>query len=98
MEAAANSTATHVDTTPFFGAFGQSYRPGVLRRWMYVPEDPRGRAFLHSTDTEEEESKFLADAERLALDISANQTFATVKPLLNIWAAFTPSNEVFSRD
>ena len=40
------------------------------------------------------ERKFLADAARLADDISSNQTFATVRPLLNIWAAFTPSHDV----
>lgn len=31
---------------------------------------------------------------RLALDVSTNQTFNTVQPLMNFWAAFTPSNEV----
>ncbi|EMD39663.1 hypothetical protein CERSUDRAFT_111969 [Gelatoporia subvermispora B] len=41
----------------------------------------------------EEKAKFLKDAMRLATDISGNQTFDTVKPLLNFWAAFTPSNE-----
>ena len=42
----------------------------------------------------EEEGKFIEDALRLARDISGNQTFHTVKPLLNFWAAFTPSKEV----
>ncbi|ESK95680.1 hypothetical protein Moror_12547 [Moniliophthora roreri MCA 2997] len=41
----------------------------------------------------EERDKFLADARYLAEDISGNQTFNTVKPLLNFWAAFTPSEE-----
>ncbi|KAL0960943.1 hypothetical protein HGRIS_005948 [Hohenbuehelia grisea] len=41
----------------------------------------------------EERGKFLDDAMRLAQDISGNQTFNTVKPLLNFWAAFSPSNE-----
>ncbi|OCH90452.1 hypothetical protein OBBRIDRAFT_793331 [Obba rivulosa] len=41
----------------------------------------------------EEKAKFLEDATRLANDISGNQTFDTVKPLLNFWAAFSPSNE-----
>ncbi|KAF9499078.1 hypothetical protein BDN71DRAFT_1442591 [Pleurotus eryngii] len=41
----------------------------------------------------EERGKFIDDAMRLAQDISANQTFYTVKPLLNFWAAFSPSNE-----
>ncbi|KIP02525.1 hypothetical protein PHLGIDRAFT_26549 [Phlebiopsis gigantea 11061_1 CR5-6] len=41
----------------------------------------------------EEESKFFDDALRLAQDISQNHTFNTVQPLLNFWAAFTPSNE-----
>lgn len=40
-----------------------------------------------------ERDKFLADAARLAEDISTNQTFATVRPLLNFWAAFSPSKE-----
>ncbi|GJJ15640.1 hypothetical protein Clacol_009918 [Clathrus columnatus] len=41
----------------------------------------------------EEKEKFLRDATRLAEDISYNQTFASVKPLLNFWAAFSPSQE-----
>ena len=48
------------------------------------------------TDTPDEQSKFMDDAARLAEDIIGNQTFSTVKPLLNIWAAFSPSNEVFT--
>jgi len=38
--------------------------------------------------------KFFQDAKRLADDVSQNQTFYTVKPLLNFWGAFTPSEEV----
>ncbi|KAJ7062372.1 IgA peptidase M64-domain-containing protein [Mycena amicta] len=41
----------------------------------------------------EERDKFIEDAMRLADDISGNQTFDTVKPLMNFWAAFTPSKE-----
>lgn len=48
---------------------------------------------IKSQDTREEKEKFIKDANKLALDVSNNQTFATVKPLLNFWAAFTPSNE-----
>ncbi|KAF7292550.1 hypothetical protein MKEN_01471300 [Mycena kentingensis (nom. inval.)] len=40
-----------------------------------------------------ERAKFIEDATRLAQDISGNQTFNTVKPLMNFWAAFTPSQE-----
>ncbi|KAI0762010.1 IgA peptidase M64-domain-containing protein [Trametes elegans] len=43
--------------------------------------------------TKKEKGKFIKDAIRLAQDISGNQTFYTVKPLLNFWAAFTPSKE-----
>ncbi|TFK93297.1 hypothetical protein K466DRAFT_478926 [Polyporus arcularius HHB13444] len=43
--------------------------------------------------TAEEKGKFVEDSLRLAEDISSNQTFYTVKPLLNFWAAFTPSKE-----
>ena len=45
-------------------------------------------------DTVSEKAKFFEDAMRLAKDVSGNQTFHTVKPLLNFWAAFSPSNEV----
>jgi len=45
-------------------------------------------------DTAEEHEKFVEDAARLAEDISGNQTFSTVKPLLNFWAAFSASREV----
>ena len=45
-------------------------------------------------DTESERDKFFADSMKLARDISNNQTFATVKPLLNFFASFTPSVEV----
>ncbi|KIM42999.1 hypothetical protein M413DRAFT_443814 [Hebeloma cylindrosporum] len=41
----------------------------------------------------EERAKFLSDALRLAEDVSKNQTFNTVQPLLNFWAAFSPSRE-----
>ena len=50
--------------------------------------------YATSPDTAEEKDKFLDDALRLAEDISGNQTFYTVKPLLNFWAAFVPSKEV----
>ncbi|KZW03199.1 hypothetical protein EXIGLDRAFT_600942 [Exidia glandulosa HHB12029] len=42
---------------------------------------------------EDEYDKFVDDATKLAWDIAGNTTFATVRPLLNIFAAFTPSNE-----
>ncbi|KAJ7196450.1 hypothetical protein C8J57DRAFT_1420435, partial [Mycena rebaudengoi] len=42
----------------------------------------------------EEKVKFIEDATWLAAAISSNQTYNTVKPLLNFWAAFTPSKEV----
>ncbi|KAJ3995315.1 IgA peptidase M64-domain-containing protein [Lentinula boryana] len=40
-----------------------------------------------------EKAKFIQDALRLAEDVSGNQTFNTVKPLMNFWAAFTASEE-----
>jgi hypothetical protein len=48
----------------------------------------------HDVDTEGEYEKFVNDVQRLAEDISGNHTFDTVRPLLNFWAAFTPSVEV----
>ncbi len=41
-------------------------------------------------DLLEEREKFIVDALRLAEDVSKNQTFNTVQPILNFWAAFTP--------
>ncbi|EKM49714.1 uncharacterized protein PHACADRAFT_154240 [Phanerochaete carnosa HHB-10118-sp] len=49
--------------------------------------------FFSDGYTDGEHAKFLEDAKRLAEDVSYNQTFNTVKPLLNFWAAFTPSKE-----
>ncbi len=49
---------------------------------------------LLSIDTVDEANKFFADAKRLADDVSKNQTFYTVKSLLNFWGAFSPSEEV----
>ncbi|EJD50412.1 hypothetical protein AURDEDRAFT_84139 [Auricularia subglabra TFB-10046 SS5] len=43
--------------------------------------------------TSDEKEKFIDDATKLAWDIAGNQTFATVRPLLNIFAAFSPSTE-----
>ncbi|KAH9011023.1 IgA peptidase M64-domain-containing protein [Lactarius pseudohatsudake] len=40
-----------------------------------------------------ERDKFISDVTRLVKEISANQTFHSVAPLLNFWAAFTPSEE-----
>jgi IgA Peptidase M64 len=45
-------------------------------------------------DVANEREKFIEDARRLAEDVSTNQTFNTVQPLLNFWAAFSPSKEV----
>lgn len=57
---------------------------------------PKFELFRTSThlDTTYETNKFFEDAMRLAVDVSQNQTFYTVKPLLNFWGAFTPSEEV----
>jgi hypothetical protein len=52
------------------------------------------RILIFGVDTIEEMDKFFTDAKRLADDVSQNQTFFTVKPLLNFWGAFTPSEEV----
>ncbi|KAF9533177.1 IgA peptidase M64-domain-containing protein [Crepidotus variabilis] len=48
--------------------------------------------FFSDGYTQTEHTKFLSDALRLAEDVSKNETFNTVQPLLNFWAAFTPSN------
>ena len=50
---------------------------------------------FREADVADERDKFIEDARRLAKDVSSNQTFNTVQPLLNFWAAFSPSKEVF---
>lgn len=50
-------------------------------------------AFFSDGYTMRERDKFLDDAMRLVSDLSTNQTFATVRPLLNFWAVFSPSEE-----
>ncbi|KAF8133900.1 IgA peptidase M64-domain-containing protein [Boletus edulis] len=50
-------------------------------------------AFFADGYTAGERQKFLDDASRLARDLVTNQTFFTVRPLLNIWVVFTPSKE-----
>jgi hypothetical protein len=62
-----------------------------IRQTMFIPCNGNSCCRI---DVPEERKKFFEDATRLALDISGNQTFNTVKPLLNFWAAFSPSNEV----
>lgn len=58
------------------------------------PSDNRiDLAFFSDGYTMRERDKFLDDAMRLVTDLSANQTFATVRPLLNFWAVFSPSQE-----
>ncbi|KAF8631042.1 hypothetical protein AX15_002650 [Amanita polypyramis BW_CC] len=49
--------------------------------------------FFSDGYVESEHSKFLEDSMRLAEDISGNQTFNAVKPLMNFWAVFSPSRE-----
>ncbi|KIY52404.1 hypothetical protein FISHEDRAFT_63788 [Fistulina hepatica ATCC 64428] len=49
--------------------------------------------FFSDGYTEDERSKFFEDAQRLTAEIAINQTFYPVQPLLNFWAAFTPSAE-----
>jgi len=57
----------------------------------------RDKAHEILEDLAEEREKFVSDALRLAEDVSKNQTFNTVQPLLNFWAAFSPSKEVCCR-
>ncbi|KAH7100838.1 IgA peptidase M64-domain-containing protein [Auriculariales sp. MPI-PUGE-AT-0066] len=49
--------------------------------------------FFSDGYTQAEYDKFITDSTKLAWDIAGNTTFATVRPLLNIFAAFAPSNE-----
>ncbi|KAF9453158.1 hypothetical protein P691DRAFT_802037 [Macrolepiota fuliginosa MF-IS2] len=57
------------------------------------PENRIDLVFFSDGYTSRESDKFFADAKQLADDVSQNQTFYTVKPLINFWGAFTPSEE-----
>ncbi|KAH7913957.1 IgA peptidase M64-domain-containing protein [Hygrophoropsis aurantiaca] len=57
------------------------------------PDNRVDLAFFSDGYTANEREKFIKDAGRLAKDLSANQTFHTVTPLMNYWAVFTPSKE-----
>ena len=47
-----------------------------------------------SLDLPTEKAQFFADAQMLATGlIAGNKTYNSVAPLLNMWAAFTPSGE-----
>ncbi|KAF9651658.1 hypothetical protein BDM02DRAFT_3154243 [Thelephora ganbajun] len=75
----------------------QGHAPPLEIRPIFRSGDPNNRidfVFFGDGYTESEKSKFFDDAARLAGEIAQNQTFYTVKPLLNFWAAFTPSVEV----
>ncbi|KAI0927498.1 hypothetical protein AcV5_008025 [Taiwanofungus camphoratus] len=76
--------------------FNQAIPPPLQVEPLIGSGHPSNRVdlvFFSDGYTTEERGKFIADANRLAMDISGNQTFNTVKPLLNFWAAFVPSNE-----
>ncbi|KAI0165235.1 IgA peptidase M64-domain-containing protein [Hypoxylon sp. FL1284] len=49
--------------------------------------------FLGDGYTEDEKDKFFADAMYLANNVTDGQTFVDVVPLMNFWAAFSPSAE-----
>ncbi len=49
----------------------------------------------YQADTPSEEEKFFEDAQSLTDDVVRPEgAFGLVKPLLNIWAVYVPSNEV----
>ncbi|GBE85076.1 hypothetical protein SCP_0702620 [Sparassis crispa] len=79
------------------GRFGEKVSPPPLQvEPLFSSGHPSNRVdlvFFSDGYTVEEKDQFIADATRLAMDISNNHTFNTVKPLLNFWAAFSPSNE-----
>jgi hypothetical protein len=64
-----------------------------LTHYLTYSLPPRSRI-----DRRSEYDRFISDVTRLVEEISANQTFHSVSPLLNFWAAFTPSEEVRSAD
>ncbi|KAI0671117.1 IgA peptidase M64-domain-containing protein [Trametes maxima] len=82
---------------PAFETFGRpSGVPPLELQPLITSGDSTKRVdlvFFADGYTSGEKHKFIEDAMRLAEDISGNQTFYTVKPLLNFWAAFTSSNE-----
>ncbi|KAG7088771.1 hypothetical protein E1B28_012737 [Marasmius oreades] len=63
---------------------------------LIVSGDPKNRidiVFFSDGYLSSEKPKFLSDAMAFAKDITTNNTFHSVQPLMNFWAAFTPSKE-----
>ncbi|KAH8822575.1 IgA peptidase M64-domain-containing protein [Flagelloscypha sp. PMI_526] len=70
--------------------------PPLELRPLIVNGPARNRVditFFSDGYTIEERDKFFRDALFLATNVTDGQTYATVLPTLNFWAAFTPSNE-----
>ncbi|EKM79164.1 hypothetical protein AGABI1DRAFT_106739 [Agaricus bisporus var. burnettii JB137-S8] len=97
-----NVCAMHGGSLPSFGYAKDgshsvsALSPTLAIRPLAVSGPPENRVdlvFFSDGYTIEEMDKFFTDAKRLADDISQNQTFFTVRPLLNFWGAFTPSEE-----
>ncbi|KAL0569287.1 hypothetical protein V5O48_012674, partial [Marasmius crinis-equi] len=63
---------------------------------LIVSGDPSNKidfVFFSDGYLASEKSKFINDASTFAKDITTNATFHSVQPLMNFWAAFTPSNQ-----
>ncbi|KAF9265286.1 hypothetical protein L218DRAFT_924474 [Marasmius fiardii PR-910] len=63
---------------------------------LIISGDPKNRidfVFFSDGYLSSEKPKFLKDAMAFANDITTNHTFHSVQPLMNFWAAFTPSKE-----
>ncbi|KIO27039.1 hypothetical protein M407DRAFT_73808 [Tulasnella calospora MUT 4182] len=78
------------------GSTEQAKPPPLLIRPLFISGPSENRVdlvFFSDGYTSEESEKFFSDANRLAKDMSQNQTFAPVSPLQNYWAAFSPSTE-----
>ncbi|KAI0642979.1 IgA peptidase M64-domain-containing protein [Trametes meyenii] len=78
------------------GLLPQVFAPGQVEPLFTAAGDPSNRVdlvFFADGYTAKERAKFLDDAHRLADGITNDQTFHTMKPLLNFWAVFSPSQE-----
>ncbi|ESK95678.1 hypothetical protein Moror_12545 [Moniliophthora roreri MCA 2997] len=83
-------------TSLFFAIAVGAASPPLEVSPLIVTGDPSNRVdFVFFSDgyLTSEKDKFLKDALNFAQDITTNHTFHSVQPLMNFWAAYTPSNE-----
>ncbi|KAJ6615829.1 IgA peptidase M64-domain-containing protein [Mycena sp. CBHHK59/15] len=93
MKGIGSTRRTRGEQAPFADAGGTVPPPPLEIEYLILSGPSSNRVdlvFFSDGYLTEERGKFIEDAMYLAGAISDNQTYNTVKPLLNFWAAFSP--------